>query len=342
MTYETDSTRSSIIYAFVALLCFSFAAPALAQDVSVTATVDSTSITMGDWIHLTVEARHPASVPITWQALRDSVGPFDIVRLDTLKQEEANGVVTEKRALIVSRYEPGTSAIPPIAVAFTAPGDTASHSAASNAIPIEIRGIAVDTSLAIKDLKQPLTVPLSWQDISLYASIILLIAAIAYGAYRYWKKKQQTVAGIVEDIPVIPPDVLALQQLRELDGKHVWQAGEVKLFYSEATEIVRRYFEGRYGVAALEMTSDEVLDQLASQTLPKGMMETIREFLTGADLVKFAKFVPTATDNAQVIPVAATIVQKTKPAAPPKAEPVVPPAPAAPAEGHATEVTDHV
>jgi hypothetical protein len=313
MTYDTGK-RFSRRFIAAALVCFWCGAiPAIAQEVNVTATADSTNVMLGDWIHVTLEAKHPSSMQIVWQALRDSIGPFEIVRLDTLRPTEANGIVTESRALIVSRYEPGTSAIPPIGVSYRIADDTTLRTAQSNSIPVEVRGIPVDTTLAIKDLKQPLSVPLSWQEISMYGGIVLLLCALAYGAYRLWKKRKQKIAGIVQEIPAIPPDVLAVQQLRELDGKHVWQSGDVKLFYSEATEIVRRYFEGRYGVAALEMTSDEVLSQLKACTLPNGVMDTVREFLTGADLVKFAKFVPFPSDNEQVIPAALTIVQKTKP-----------------------------
>jgi hypothetical protein len=322
MTYDSVK-RYCIIAMTIVMLGIGSALPARAQDVSVVATVDSTNITIGDWVHLTVEAKHPAAVSIAWQALRDSIGPFEIVRLDTVKTEEANGVVTEKRALIVSRYEPGSSAIPPIGVSYRTAGDTTVHTAQSNAIPIEIRGIAVDTTLAIKDLKQPVSVPLTWQEITMYTGIVLLLCAIGYGAYWWWKKRQRKLAGIVEEVPVIPPDVLALQQLHELEAKHVWQSGEVKLFYSEATEIVRRYFEGRYGVAALEMTSDEVLDQLKACPLPNGLMDTVRVFLTDADLVKFAKVIPVPSDNEKVIPAALTIVQKTKPTVTPAAAPVM-------------------
>lgn len=310
MNHE-NGTNFSIIYGAAALI-FWFAAPAMAQDVSVKATVDSSNIMLGDWIHVTVEAKHPSSVPVVWQALRDSIGPFEILRMDTVRAEEANGIITEKRILVVSRYEQGASAIPPICVSYRSGNDTTFQTAESNSIPIDVRGVAVDTTLAIKDLKQPLSVPLSWQEISLYGGIVLLLGALAYGTYRWLKKRQQKIAGIVEDIPAIPPDVLALQQLKTLAEKRVWQSGDVKLFYSEATEIVRRYFEGRYGVAALEMTSDEVLDQLGTCALPKGVMETVRGFLTGADFVKFAKFVPSPSDNERVIPEAELIVRTTK------------------------------
>jgi hypothetical protein len=53
------------------------------------------------------------------------------------------------------------------------------------------------------------------------------------------------------------------------------------------------------------------------------MMETVRTFLTEADLVKFAKVVPAPADNEQVIPVATAIVRKTKPTPAPVAEPAV-------------------
>ncbi|HLP14774.1 MAG TPA: hypothetical protein VK470_00870, partial [Bacteroidota bacterium] len=96
-----------------------------------------------------------------------------------------------------------------------------------------------------------------------------------------------------------------------------WQKGEIKAFYSEATEIVRRYFEGRYGVMALEMTTDEVLDQLVEFKLSREMMDEIRAFLADADLVKFAKVIPSISDNEHVIPVALEIVEKTRPVAQP-------------------------
>jgi hypothetical protein len=315
MTYTSGKRYSILLFVSALLACSLGGLRAQAQqDVTVTGTIDSSSVSLGGWIHLTLQARHPSSTPIAWPALRDSLGPFEIVQADSIaKKDESGGTVTETRSLVVARYEPGTASIPPVAVSYRKPNDTTQFTAQSNPIPVDVRGIQVDTSLAIRDIKPPLSVPLSWQEVALYSGILLVLAAIGYAAWWWWKKQRNKALGIVEEKPAIPPDILALAQLQELETKHVWQKGEVKLFYSEATEIVRRYVEGRYGVMALEMTTDEVLDQLAAFKLSRELMDAIRAFLADADMVKFAKVIPSVQDNERVIPAAAEIVEKTRP-----------------------------
>ena len=119
---------------------------------------------------------------------------------------------------------------------------------------------------------------------------------------------------MAEEIPVIPPHVLALLQLDELESKGLWQQGEVKQFYSEATEIVRRYFERRYNILALEMTTGEVMEQLKRCAMSDGIFTSVQNFLTDADLVKFAKHYPVASENERIIPTARDIVESTTPA----------------------------
>ena len=49
--------------------------------------------------------------------------------------------------------------------------------------------------------------------------------------------------------------------LEKLKGEKLWQAGKVKDYYTELTDIVRIYIEERYGVQAIEMTTEEILDR---------------------------------------------------------------------------------
>ena len=95
----------------------------------------------------------------------------------------------------------------------------------------------------------------------------------------------------------------------------MWQQGNVKGFYSEATEIVREYFEGRYGIMALELTSDEVFAQIRRFSLEAEVMKVIESFFLDADLVKFAKYMPVPSENEDVIPKGLGIVERTKPVA---------------------------
>ncbi len=282
------------------------------QDVAVTATVDSQSVSIGDWIRYSVNVKYPTSTPIGFPSFKDTIGGFEIVQQDSLLKTELNGEIELKKNFILSKYDAGNFYIQPFEVQYKDSTGTI-HSALSNPIPVEIRGVEVDTSLSIKDVKPQLSVPISAEEIALYAGIVLALGGIGYGVYYFIQQKKKKAGLIVVEKPSLPPHVLALIQLEELEAKRLWQSGEIKAFYSEATEIVRRYFELRYGFIALEMTSGEVMEQLEKFKLEKNNYSSINQFLSNADLVKFAKYQPVASENEQVLGQARLIIEQTKP-----------------------------
>ena len=186
---------------------------AFSQNVSVTATVDSQSVAIGDWIRYSVDVKHPSSVTVVFPVLKDSIGSFEIVRQDTLQTAELNGEIDLKKNIVISKYDAGNFYIQPFVVRFIR-ADGKADSAFSNPIPVEIRGVEVDTSQTIKDVKPQLTVPMSAEEIAIYAGIVIGLAGIGYGIYYYIKKRKRTAGGtVIEEKPNIPPHVLALMQL---------------------------------------------------------------------------------------------------------------------------------
>ncbi len=281
-------------------------------EVSVSAETDSTHITIGDWFRYSVRIQHPAGVSILWKQQTDTLGAFVIVHQDSVSKSESNGVIAEQKSFTLSKYDAGVRTIPPFTVGYTSTGDTIVHIAQSQPITIQVATVAVDTTQGIKDIKPPLTLPWTWKEIAIYGGIFLLICAIAYLIYYYMKKRRKPKEIVVEEKPAVPAHVAALIHLRELEAERVWQRGEVKLFYSKATEILRAYFEGRFEITALEMTTDEIMSQLQRVTLPDGARKEIEAMLTSADLVKFAKFAPMPADNEAFIPRAIKIVEATR------------------------------
>lgn len=286
---------------------------AWAQTVSVNSTVDSSSVVLGGPIRYAVEVKHPSGLSVFFPALKDTMGAFDIVAQDSALRSEQNGEVEWKKTYTIAHYTPGSRYIDPYIVRFTHP-DGRRDSAMSNPIPVEIRGVAIDTTGSIRDVKAPMSVPISLEDVALYLGIMLLLAGIGFGIYYFVQKgKSRPVNTAAPAQPDIPPHVLAMMRLEQLEGKKLWQAGDVKAYYSEATEIVRAYFEARYQIMALEMTTGEVMQQLSRFSMEKGTPAIIESFLSGADLVKFAKYQPIASENEQVIKDARAIIERTMP-----------------------------
>jgi hypothetical protein len=86
--------------------------------------------------------------------------------------------------------------------------------------------------------------------------------------------------------------------LEYLKAEELWQKGEIKRYYTRLTEILRQYLENRFRVYSLELTTEETLEALVRTGFRKnGTYNDLKSVLTGADLVKFAKYNPVASEN---------------------------------------------
>ena len=147
----------------------------------------------------------------------------------------------------------------------------------------------------------------------LYILIALVVIAIARYLYLRHKKKLEEQSRTVKRSPKIPSYLTALNSLHELEEEKLWQKGMVKEYHSTITEIIRRYFEDRFYLPALELTTDEALGKLRNRNDAKDILMITEDFLTNADLVKFAKYKPIATVNEEMMKQAYMIVEKTIP-----------------------------
>lgn len=111
---------------------------------------------------------------------------------------------------------------------------------------------------------------------------------------------------------IVPSHELALQQLKALENKQLWQKGEVKAYHSELTRIIRAYLENRYGIQALEMTTEQILAQLNTLDFDADWNDRLREMLQAADLVKFAKAEPPSVFHERMMDYAVSFVEATK------------------------------
>ena len=113
-------------------------------------------------------------------------------------------------------------------------------------------------------------------------------------------------------LPQLPPHVVAIKALVELSNRKLWQNGKYKLYYTHLTDILRVYISGRWGICAMEMTTDEIMTALADYDLPYGSRRDLNEILRMADMVKFAKAEPDAESNEENYTRAYYFVENTK------------------------------
>jgi len=296
--------------AWLLLALAAWAMPAPAQRLTAHAHADSASFLVGDYITLRVDLLHPRGAALR-TALGDSAGGFLVLER---KPVVPTSDTTSTTAFVVSKYDSGLATFPPVDFLVTVPGDTTVRTVSTNPVVLTVRTVPVDTSKDIRDLKPPMSIPVSLAEILMYGGIALVAAALAYLLWRYLKKRKARAAAGVSGFvaPPRPAHEIAFEQLALLKEKKLWQQGHIKQYYTEATEIFRRYLENRYALQAMEETTDEILTGLKKLRFPETMLDTAQRILQRADLVKFAKHEPGIADHEEMITVIHDFVDRTK------------------------------
>jgi len=279
---------------------------AFGQQAGVSARTDSMNYRIGDWIDLHVDGTVTAEVDTIAPAVKDSIGGFQILNI------ERNGV-KPSWTLRLMTIDTGNVFIPPVPFDYRVKGDTVVHRAYTNSIYLSISGVTVDAKGDIKDIKGPVSAPWVFEDFLPYLIALILLGAAGYGYYYYRRKQREKLAAYVPPKPKIAPHTAALFALRELEDKKLWQSGKVKQYYSEVTGIIRTFFEGRWNFIALELTSDEILQHMKRIPESEGIWKEMQSFFVTADLVKFAKYVPSPEDNESELRWAYEIVRAMTP-----------------------------
>ncbi len=291
-----------------------------AEDIRVTARVDSSRVLIGDWVILHVDVEHRSSVTIEPPLLPDSIQGFEVIRRDTAAAKRDGDNVLQSYVYTLGVFDSGTQVIPPLPVRYRMPGDTAAQVAQTSPIAVFVRGIAVDSTQEMKDVKPPLSVPLSFRDILPYLIALVVLAGIVW-LVLYVRKRRARGEPIIPEAPARPAYEVALEALRALASEKLWQRGMVKEYHSRLTDILRTYIERDFRILAMEMTSDEILGADAIRQLPKEDTALLRDILPRADLVKFAKYQPVQSEHEAAMAGAVSFVERTRTR--PQEEPVV-------------------
>lgn len=315
MTLRGSVPRPSSLVSRPILLILTFAHLLIgtwASAQSIRSTIDSTELLIGDQFHLDLWADIPAGGTVQWPQFRDTltkaIEVVDASVPDTVRKE--NGDYTVHQRLTLTSFDTGFMVLPPIAFVFD--GDTANPLLTDPEL-VAFAELPVDLEQDIMDIKGPMDVPLNWRKYLLYGLIALVVIGLLVGGYLYWQKhRKPKSAPAARPVPTRPAHEIALEKLEELRLKKLWQGDRVKEYYIELSDIVREYIEFRFGIMALEQTTDETVAALLRQQVDAQQVETLRKTLQLADLAKFAKYRPISDENEKSMDVAKGFVVATK------------------------------
>lgn len=284
------------ILLFISIISFTFG-----QNVNITSSFDSSRIYIGDQIKFTITIDQPADLKLAIPVFKDTLSSkIEIISGPLVDSSSSqNGRIKIIQNYLITSFDSGHYKIRPVfAEAKNQDGLKRFYSDYSMLEVIRVKITPADTASKIFDIINPYRAPLSVGEVLPWLLIISLAGAIIWAGIRVWRKLRKTETGTETYIPQDPAHVIAFRELERLKNEELWQKGELKLYYTRLTEILRQYLENRFRVFSLELTTDETLDALIRTGFKKnGSFNDLKTVLTGADLVKFAKFNPVASEN---------------------------------------------
>ncbi|NLA24491.1 MAG: DUF4381 domain-containing protein [Bacteroidales bacterium] len=142
--------------------------------------------------------------------------------------------------------------------------------------------------------------------------MLLSLAVILVILYFLFFRKKDIKQIFKRIAPQEPPHIIALRELERIRDEKKWQSGKILEFYSELTETLRRYLEGRFGIYAMEMTSDEIIHAISNRSeFQENHIEIFKQILSLADSVKFANAEPLLNENDNSLKNAFILVEDT-------------------------------
>lgn len=284
-----------------------------AQSVAV-ASLDQSTIKIGEQTKLHLTVHQPVKEHINFPQLKDSItAKVQIVsagKRDTAVDQNDKNRLAVTQTYIITSFDEGTYTIPELA--FGSARDTVK----TNELTLRVQTVKIDTTKAIYDIKQPLAVSYTlwdwlrdhWVWVVVGLVVLLIIGGIIW--YIRSRPKKEVVVPVVK--VYLPPHTIALNKLQELRAKKLWQQEEVKLYYSELSDIIRDYIEQRYAISTQEKTTDEIFAGIRHLDIKDENRNQLKQILKLSDLVKFAKERPVAAENELTMDTAISFVTQTR------------------------------
>jgi hypothetical protein len=297
------------------------AAPASAQDtaptagpatVTVTAQVEPERVTIGTPFRYTMRVEASGEAEVIVPILADRIGDFVITDFGDVPPRIENGQVVTERWYTLVTYETGDLLVPGPTVQYRTPGGELQSVDAKDTLVIVESLLAKGEGAGMSDVADiagPVAVPRDYRPLWWGGATAVALAAAAYALSRLLNRRRGAAAP-----PSVPAHELALAALAHLRAARLLEGGRHEEYYVRLSSIVRTYLEGRFHLRAPEMTTEEFLQ--AAQRDPQlapAHRASLSQFLGEADLVKFARHVPSLENAERAYAAARQFVEATRP-----------------------------
>jgi len=281
------------------------------------------SLRIGDPLDLLLQISAPPGGYVLLPDWKEVLGDFELLaQPDTVSSLYVEEPQQMEISLRTTCYSTGDQILPAILVRWVSADGVISDSAETEPVIVHVQGVVPDSILALADTTlQPhhllqsnrrWKLHLSFAEVAPWILGALVVVGVFFLLLRLFRRKRKEI----EDIGTWPssrsPHEIAFEELDALWDKRFYQNGRIKEYYSELSEIIRRYIQARFKLPALESTSFQLLREIEPH-LAEENYGALEKILSDADLAKFAKHQPAEEICRHDLEEAYVLVHKTIP-----------------------------
>lgn len=247
------------------------------------AALNTDTLNVGDPVTLTLTAHHPAGSTVRFPTI--GKGKEVVVSGRTSENRKLSETVLESKEIYhLNSFRVGdwnVVATHPVVCTFSN-GVQKTQSLSGLILHVQ-SSLNATNATRLSDIKGVVKPPLQISRTLWMVLGIALLALIAGLVTLLFLRKPRT---ILQRPPPQPPHLIARQALSALRSKK-WIP---EPFFTELSLILRTYLENRFNLHAPESTTEELTRSMSSDVrLDMKEQQTLRNFMTQADLVKFAR-----------------------------------------------------
>lgn len=285
----------------VLLLVPAFATGGMAQSVQAVSSLQADSMRIGEQLTYALDFKMPLDFTVEWPVWQDTlVAGIEILNVGEVQEKLLGGEEQKwlRQELLITAFDAGTYPIPGTELSFSPKNDSVVFHAQTNPLLLSVYTVQVDTTQTFKPIKGPVAAPLGfWEVFPWVIGVLGFLLLVLLIIWFFMRRSPKEVPEPVVQKPKIPPHIIALNQLEALRQQKLWQAGKLKAYHSALSEIVRAYIDGRFGIHAIEMTTDEILASVDMLNINADARAKLARALQLGDMVKFAKAEPSGLEN---------------------------------------------
>ena len=289
------------------------------SEVRVSFASDRSELTVGDSATLSLVVSHAAELVVVLPRLEREWGPFEVQdQTSTRTVSVDGGMKTIAKEFRVALFAPGIFETPSLSISVLSL-DGIVEQVFADPVRVNVNSVLSGPDEMLRDLRPPADLSTSfWERFGVLVPVALaILAVLGVPGYHLYRRSRRQAGVSVPEVETLSPWESAIKELDLISRLDLPGSGDMKGHYTLVVDALRAYLSATYLrekglVDATDMSTEETIAAVRQSMLEHSNARLVMELLQEADLVKFANFVPPASQAYEAESQVRNLVETTR------------------------------